>query len=156
MPATACESYKEMQINTADKGKLLLIVYDGAISSVKEAIRLIESPPMNFEKISKSIQKAVDFITELMSSLNMEMGEISQNLFNLYSFMVRHLIEGDIKKDTKNLKDVLRMLITLNEAWEDVILKQKQENAIQEGITKTTGQSKNLNSGEGNNFSFEV
>ncbi|MBI4649721.1 flagellar export chaperone FliS [Candidatus Desantisbacteria bacterium] len=130
MSLNGYENYLENQIVTADKGKLILIIYEAAINSIKHAINLIQNPPINFEKTGKNIQKAEDCIFELMCSLNMEAGEISRNLYELYNFMVRNLIKADLNKDVEILKNILLMLISLNEAWEDVILNQKHKENI--------------------------
>jgi flagellar protein FliS len=52
-----------------------------------------------------------------MSSLNMDAGEISQRLFSIYMYMNNKLIEGNIKKDSKPLKEVRKHLEELRDAW---------------------------------------
>jgi flagellar protein FliS len=116
------EVYKDTQIQTADQGKLILMLYDGAIRFLNIAI-----DNMDFRKydiVNNNIIKAQDIITELMLSLNMDQGgEIAKNLFNIYAYMKKRLLEGNIRKDPAILQEVVKHLTTLRSAWEEAIKK---------------------------------
>ena len=78
--------YKQTQITTANQGKLIVMLYDGAIKFLN--IALDNMSPKTYDVVNNNIIKAQDIITELLLSLNMdEGGEISQNLFNLYMYL---------------------------------------------------------------------
>ncbi len=114
--------YKDTEIQTADQGKLIIMLYDGAIRFLNIAI-----DNMDFKKydiVNNNIVKAQDIITELMLSLNLDQGgEIAQNLFNIYAYIKKRLLEGNIDKDPKILQEVLRHLTSLRSAWEEAIKK---------------------------------
>lgn len=114
--------YKDTEIQTADQGKLIIMLYDGAIRFLNIAI-----DNMDFKKydiVNNNIVKAQDIITELMLSLNMDQGgEIAQNLFNIYAYIKKRLLEGNIDKDPKILQEVLKHLTNLRSAWEEAIKK---------------------------------
>lgn len=116
------DAYKDTEIQTADQGKLILMLYDGAIRFLNIAI-----DNMDFRKydiVNNNIIKAQDIITELMLSLNMDQGgEIAKNLFNIYAYMKKRLLEGNIKKDPVILQEVIKHLTTLRSAWEEAIKK---------------------------------
>ena len=87
--------YKQTQITTANQGKLIVMLYDGAIKFLN--IALDNMSPKSYDVVNNNIIKAQDIITELLLSLNMdEGGEISQNLFNLYMYFKRQLLEANI------------------------------------------------------------
>lgn len=114
------QQYKKNQIETADQGKLVVMLYDGAIRFISRAIDILEKPKVSGEDIEvvhKSIIRTQDIITELMSSLNMDAGEISQRLFSIYMYMNNKLIEGNIKKDKVPLNEVKKHLVDLRAAW---------------------------------------
>jgi len=111
--------YKETQIQTANQGKLIVMMYDGAIKFIKVAIENL--PKNKYDIVNKNIIKAEDIILELMLSINFEAGEFANKLFSLYSYMHRRLMEGNIQKDSKPLNEVLGYLEDLREAWAQVV-----------------------------------
>ena len=111
--------YKQTQITTANQGKLIVMLYDGAVKFLNIAIDNME--PKTYDVVNTNILKAQDIITELSLSLNMnEGGEIAQNLFNLYMFFKKRLLEANIQKDAEIAKEVLNNLKTLREAWDQI------------------------------------
>lgn len=111
--------YKKTQINTANQGKLILMLYDGAIKFINKAIELIaQKKANNIETIHNNIIRAQEIIYELTSSLNMDVGEISHRLFSIYMYINNRLIEANIKKSDKPLIEVKKYLIELRGAWE--------------------------------------
>ena len=113
------EQYKETQIATANQGKLIVMLYDGAIKFLNIAIENMN--PKTYDLVNANIIKAQDIITELLLSLNMrDGGEISQNLFNLYMFFKKELLQANIKKDAEIIKNVVKMMKDLREAWDKI------------------------------------
>jgi flagellar protein FliS len=115
------EQYKEVEIKTASPGKLIVIMYDGAIRFLKFAKEAIDEK--NIEKAHNNIVKAQDIIMELLLSLNMEAGEIAVKLQSLYIFMNKLLMEANIKKEKEPIDRVLKMLTELREVWNEVAKK---------------------------------
>ena len=114
-------SYKETQIKTATPGKLILMLYDGAIRHLNQALQDMDNEHRRYDSISNSLIKAQDIIAELMISLDFERGgEIAKNLFGLYVFMNRRLLDGNIMKDKTPLEEVKTLLIELRGAWAEV------------------------------------
>ncbi len=112
--------YKETKIATANQGKLIVMLYDGAIKFLNIAMENLDSAK-TYDVANTNIIKAQDIITELLLSLNMkEGGEISGNLFNLYLYFKKQLLEANIKKDRELLKPVLDNLKTLRDAWDKI------------------------------------
>ena len=109
--------YKKTQIETADQGKLIMMLYDGAIKFVNKAIELMSHKKRNIEEIHKNIMKAQDIIVELMSSLNMEI-EFSQKLLSIYMYINKRLVDANMKKTDEPLIEVKQYLVELRDAWE--------------------------------------
>lgn len=113
------DQYKQTKISTANQGKLIVMLYDGAIKFLNIALDNIE--PKHYDVVNNNIIKAQDIITELLLSLNMnEGGEISQNLFSLYMYFKRQLLEANIKKDPEIIKHVLKLMKEMREAWDQI------------------------------------
>ncbi len=116
---SVADLYKETSITTQSKGKLVVMLYDGAIKFLKLAIRGIEES--DFEAKNRDVQKAMKIIEELNLVLDMDVGgEIAQNLRKLYNFMLGHLTQANIKNDKSMIEEVIVMLETLNEGWRDI------------------------------------
>jgi len=118
------KTYRETQIRTASQGTLIVMLYDGAIRNISLALESLKEKPRKLDKISNYIIKAQDIITELIVSLDFEKGgEIAKNLFSLYVFMNRHLLDANITKKNKPLEDVKKLLADLREAWAGIAKK---------------------------------
>jgi flagellar secretion chaperone FliS len=111
--------YKKTQITTANQGKLIVMLYDGVIKFLNIAIENMD--PRTYDVANTNIIKAQDIITELLLSLNMkEGGEISQNLFNLYMYFKKALLEANIKKNADMVRNVLKLMKELRDAWDKI------------------------------------
>lgn len=117
---TQIDSYKISDISTADRGKLLLMVYDHCIKWCGTAREAIDAGDIG--KRTKAIFKVQDGLTELICSLDMDKGgEIAKNLRRLYDFYSQHLTEANLKNSSQNVLDVQSMLEGLREAWAGAI-----------------------------------
>jgi flagellar protein FliS len=130
----AFSTYKETKIKTASQGQLILMLYDEAIKQLKRALELLElnnsgkKNPGRIESIGKAIMKTQEIVTELMVSLDFDQGgEIAQNLFSLYTWFNRELIEANIKQDTQRILTVKNMMSDLRGAWNEIAIKNPQE-----------------------------
>ena len=113
------EAYQENAVTTQSKGRLIVMLYDGAIKFLKLAIKEIEAG--NAEEKGKYISKAIDIIFELNTVLDTEAGgEIAMNLRKLYLFMGRHLTEANAKQDIGKIEEVIKMLEDLNQSWKAI------------------------------------
>ncbi len=130
----AFKEYKKTQVNTANQAKLIIMLYDGAIKFINRAIELMpKQSVVNIEEVHNNIVKAQDIIYELTSSLNMEVGEISQKLFSIYMYINSKLTLANVNKDEKPLKEVKKYLIELRNAWEEA---SKKVSSNDKGIKK--------------------
>ena len=64
--------YEENSITTASKGRLIVLLYDGAIKSLKQAIIAIQDG--DIESRTSQIQKTMNIIYELNTVLDFEAG----------------------------------------------------------------------------------
>lgn len=120
MSAYAYEAYKNTAIETASPGKLLLMLYDGAIRNLDNARQAI----LDYDTAAshKHLLKAQDIILELMCTLNMDY-DIAKNLYSLYDFMYRHLVQANVKKDPEMVAEVRELLAELRATWDQAVKK---------------------------------
>jgi flagellar protein FliS len=120
MSQYAINQYKKVGVQTADQGKLLLLLYDGAIKKLNEAINGVKEK--NIEKSHNNIIKTQKIINELLVSLNIEDGgEIAKNLQGIYVFINKQLMVANLKKDEKILLDILEMVSNIRDAFKQII-----------------------------------
>jgi flagellar protein FliS len=134
------DQYRETQIKTASPGRLLLMLYDGAVRFINVALKALQTEPKDLEIAHNNIIKVQNIITELTITLNMEKGgEIAVNLKEIYSFMRNHLVEANLKKDYNILIEVKSLIEELRDGWREVV---KKEEGFQENQSATL---KNIN-----------
>ena len=122
----ASSTYRETKIKTAGQGQLIVMLYDEAVKQLTKAVELLEldsqkKDPARIEQISKAIMKTEEILTELMVSLDFEQGgEISKNLFSLYTWFNRELLEANITHDINRIIRVKDMLSELRTTWSQI------------------------------------
>ncbi|MGM0607899.1 MAG: flagellar export chaperone FliS [Candidatus Muiribacteriota bacterium] len=120
------QSYRKNQIATASEGQLILMLYDGALRFLSQASSAVEEK--DTEKSHNLITKSRKIVLELMFSLDMDKGgEISQNLYNLYFFINKQLIQANLKKDKDIINECYQLLKELRDTWKQVIEKDRKE-----------------------------
>lgn len=128
--------YQKTQIETADQGKLLLMLYDGALRFLGLARQaLLEK---DLEAANNKLVRVQDIVAELMASLDLESGEVAVSLFRLYEYMHYLLVQANIQKDAEPLKQVESMLVELRNTWKEVLVPaQISVSEKEEGISST-------------------
>ncbi|KPA34040.1 putative flagellar protein FliS [Leptospira interrogans] len=80
------EQYKSNEISTVSQGKLIVMLYDGAIRFLN--IALENNTPRKYDVVNNHILKAGEIVTELMLALNLEQGgEVANNLLGIYVYI---------------------------------------------------------------------
>ena len=124
------QQYKKTQVATVDRGRLIVLLYEGAISFLTKAKACLEES--DIPGACGLINRAQDIIEELNASLNMdEGGDIAANLRRLYMFMGDELVQAKVKGKAEPLDEVIRMLTTLNEAWRQAVASPEAQQALQ-------------------------
>lgn len=111
--------YQETAVCTQNRGQLVVMLYDGAIHFLKQAVAALEQEDYASKGIR--IARAIDIIIELNTVLDMDRGgKIAQNLRSLYNFMHHHLSEANLKKDATMIWDVIKLLEELKQGWQEI------------------------------------
>lgn len=116
---SAIGTYEETAVTTQNKGRLVVMLYDGAIKYLKQANRAIQIG--DSEAKGLYLTKAQNIISELNSALDMQAGgEITKNLRALYNFMSRQLSQANSNRDERLIAEVITILEDLNSAWRSI------------------------------------
>jgi len=123
----AC-AYQQTNIMTAEPKKLVLMCYEGAISSLRRAKEKYEAK--EHEAKARAVQKFQDIVSELLCALNFEQGgEIATNLQLIYDYAIRRVLQADIAEEMKGFDEVIGLLEELKEAWEEISYGKQQDSA---------------------------
>jgi flagellar protein FliS len=122
------QAYKEIQITTANQIKLIVMLYDGAIRHIGLALDCFGDGFRRYDEINSHLKSAQDIVSELMSSLNFDRGGgLAKNLFSIYTYVNSQLLEGNLHKDEKPLREVKKLLSELRDAWDEISTKKGLE-----------------------------
>jgi flagellar secretion chaperone FliS len=111
--------YRRNEISTSSQGRLIVMMYEGAIKFCTMALQSIDKGDIAGQ--GKYINKTHDIINELSLALDLNKGgEVAQRLESLYQFMLSQLTLANIKSDRKAVETVIKILCPLAEAWEQL------------------------------------
>ena len=139
VPSKYHDQYRRNQISTSNQGRLILMMYEGAIKFTTMASESIAKGDSSNQ--GKYIQRAHDIINELSLALDFKNGgDVAPRLESLYQFALSQLTLANIKSDPKPLQAVLNILNRLLEGWVKVYETSTNTNQNE------TGQPKNITS----------
>lgn len=123
---SAYDKYKTQSVQSASREKILLMLYEGCIRFMKQALNAIDRKDIADRGVN--IGRAFDIINELNNTLNHEQGgEIAKNLEQLYMFISDQLTKTNATGNKQPLEDALKVMETLYSGWVDAIEKLKRE-----------------------------
>ncbi|MEW5785218.1 MAG: flagellar export chaperone FliS [Bacillota bacterium] len=112
------QSYRQIQVETADQHTLLIMLYNGALRFLSQGREALEDN--NFEKANRLLGRGQDILCELMGSLNPVVPEMSGRLFNIYEYMHYRLAQAIMQKEPALVNEVEQLLVSLLEAWQAI------------------------------------
>ena len=131
----AHNTYQTVQVTTTDKGRLLLMMYEGAIKFLKQAKVGLEANDIS--KFCRFLSKAQAIIAELMNTLDFDKGgTIAKDLDRLYDFMLFYLTEANLHRDPKRITKVIGLIDTIYSAYKEIIEGEKKDNLTPEESSK--------------------
>lgn len=110
--------YRNNQIMTASKAELTLMLYDGAIKFVNQAMEAIDKK--DYEKANTFIKKADLIVEEFQITLNRKY-EVAKNFDEVYKYIRSRLLWANVKKDNAILEECLEHLRTMRDTWKEVM-----------------------------------
>lgn len=112
------QQYQNNAVMTASGPELTLMLYNGAIKFINQGIDGIESS--NVSAAHTAIMKAQRIIDELRATLDTKY-EVATGMDALYVFINELLMQGNIKKDIKQLEEARELVREFRDTWQEVI-----------------------------------
>ena len=126
MDREVSQKYLAQQIMSASPAKLVVMLYERAITLLRETVEAIEAGEI--ERRWRANAKATDVICHLWDTLDRERGgEIAENLNRLYGFMMMRLTMVDVENDAQAARDVIGLLEPLQRSWHEVAERTEQK-----------------------------
>lgn len=112
----AYNAYKTNSVNYASKEQLLLMLLDGAVKFAKIGRQAIIDK--DIKKSHENIIKTQNIFYELMATLDVAKGgDWASSLMNIYDFIVRRLMDANIKKDAAIMDEVIPLIEDVRDMW---------------------------------------
>ncbi len=115
--ANAYNAYKNNSVNYASKEQLLLMLLDGAVKFSKIARQAILDK--DIVRSHENLVKTQDIFTELMITLDQNVGEWAVNMYKVYEFIKERLFQANLKKDVKILDEVMPLIEEVRNTWHE-------------------------------------
>ncbi len=123
------QAYATTQISTASSVQVVVLLYDGAISSMKLAQEGIVA--LNFQDKARFIDRALRVVGELSASLNCEEGgAVAKNLQRLYEYIQFELTQANLHNEPGRLEGPIRCMSVIREAWQELAIEGAKPQAV--------------------------
>jgi flagellar protein FliS len=121
--------YQNVQVLTADKLRIVIMLYEGVLRFNKAAQQAIENGQIELRNYN--VNRSIAIVTELRDALNMEEGgDIAQKLLSLYIFSIEHLTSGNLENNVDYIENVNKVFEELKGGWEHIAAN-RQADAVQ-------------------------
>ncbi|MBL7648770.1 MAG: flagellar export chaperone FliS [Candidatus Hydrogenedentes bacterium] len=126
MPATSkMNTYTTVDVETASQGKLVVMLFNGAIKRAEEAKRQLEKK--KFESVHNNLIRSQEIVAELRGSLDMRHGEVARNLDRLYEYFQHLLITANVKKTEAPIIECIDLMTDMRDTWQEAFRKAAEE-----------------------------
>jgi flagellar secretion chaperone FliS len=124
-------AYTEASVLTASPGRLVVMLYDGAIRFLAQGAVAMRAGDR--ERMRDRLRRAEAIVDELNLILDMRYGEIPAQLSSLYLFCKRQIQEASIKVEPERVDHVVHLLTDLRESWEQIADRNEQTDVLEQG-----------------------
>ncbi len=117
------KAYRRNTILTASPGKLIVLLYEGAIRHMERARIEIETPGRERTSAAgMALSKSMAIVGELRSCLDQDKGmDSSQELDQLYEFILDRVYQTNIERKPGIIDPAITVMKTLKEGWDAVV-----------------------------------
>lgn len=115
----ASKTYNEASVMTATPGRLVLMLYAGAVRFLTRA----EAMYRNGDRRGgiTGVNRAIAILDELNVTLDMSQGDVSHRLRSIYLFAKRELMQATVSADADRVAAVNSLVRELHSAWEEIV-----------------------------------
>ncbi|MBM4267821.1 MAG: flagellar export chaperone FliS [Deltaproteobacteria bacterium] len=112
--------YQQVQFDTADRGRILLMMFDGALRFLTQAEAGLREDRL--DQFATSLARAQAVVAELLHTLDHKAGgQVAVDLERLYRFMLDHLVEANLRKSAVHVSQVRGVLSIISDAFHEIV-----------------------------------
>lgn len=115
----------DAEMSVADPHRVIQLMMNGFLERLALAKGAIDRK--DYEAKSVAVSKAHALLNGLQDSLDMSQGEISEQLYSLYDYMKRRLMEASVNLDKAALDEIANLMITIKTAWDKIPEEEKRK-----------------------------
>tara|TARA_B100000780_G_scaffold261525_1_gene214016 strand:- start:139 stop:555 length:417 start_codon:yes stop_codon:yes gene_type:complete len=108
----------DAQAEFASAHEKTLMLFDGAIDFIGVAQQAIIRS--DYELKGKMISKSIVVVNGLKDCLDLSLGELPNNLRDLYEYIVDQLFKANRSSDREAIENVQSLLKTIRESWAQI------------------------------------
>ncbi|RUO43027.1 flagellar export chaperone FliS [Aliidiomarina taiwanensis] len=114
------------QVVTADPYRVIQMLLQGALDKMAYAKGAIERK--DFAAKAENLTKSVAIVNALQDALDMDVkAEVTNNLFDLYSFIIDQLTDVSVDNDITKLEETMFVLRQIKEGWDAIPVSAREE-----------------------------
>lgn len=121
-------AYRRVDIETASQGRLIVMMFNGAISRTAEAKRRLEAN--DGHAVHSNLIQAQEIIAELRSALNMNTGDIARNLDRSYEYFHHLLVTANIKKAVEPIDECVLLMTSMRDTWQELFTELERDESL--------------------------
>lgn len=116
MHKNSLSEYRRSQILGMSQIDLVIMLYQGAIRFLTEAIDLIKAE--RFDQSWQKFDRARRIVIHLCGTLNRDAGDLAGKFASLYAFVIEQIGVANARRDIDVAENCINILTTLKEGWE--------------------------------------
>lgn len=113
----AYQAYNQNNMGIESPEKLITMLYEGILRFIYRAKKAMDDDDIENKVLFLNKTSAIFF--ELINSLDMNQGAVSQYLNGLYARQIQLIAEANLKNDKAPLDEVIHVTRELLDAWRD-------------------------------------
>jgi len=121
--------YRQVQVETAAKDDLLMLLLDGGVRFCESGlIELRSEEGGDLERRNDQLVRAQKILLELMGALSPSIGlDLYQRLMQLYRFTFERLLEGNLRGDLQLIEEGTEVMHQIRDLWAAAVEQAKLE-----------------------------
>ena len=132
------KSYHETSVTTSNPAQLLVMLYEGAVRSLKQSVIAIKNKDLSAKR--QSIDRAMAIVQHLQGTLDMQRGgQIAADLDRLYDYVSCRILDGSTKLNVLPIEEAAKLLSILLASWEEVVRTEQRSFPIPELVPARHG-----------------
>lgn len=111
-------TYRSTQVASSSPASRVVLLYQGAVRFGTQHINAIERGDL--EAAHHASVRCQAIVAALQETLDLSAGPLAVQLDQLYGFVLRRLVDGNLTKTTRPTEEALTILRDLLDSWQEI------------------------------------